>query len=152
MCCVPLCRKITNYDLVWCNELELDQHIVAMASAGGPIGACVCVCVCVCVCARVCVCACVRACVCVIELLPHLLSPAITLDVRLSPPDSSGRLKVQPSVQIRTASGIQLGTAQVMWHVHRTHAYRHRTRLHPPTHTKHVGNTDSVGEGVHCGW
>ena len=111
--------------------------------------------VCVRVCVRACVCACVRACVCVIELLPHLLSPAITLDVRLSPPDSSGRLKVQPSVQIRTASGIQLGTAQVMWHAHRTHAYRHRTRLHLPTHTKQasdVSNTDSVGEGVHCGW
>lgn len=67
-------RKIPNYDLAWCSELELSQHIVAIASAGGPI--------------------------------------AITLDVRLSPPDSSGRLKVQPSVQIRTASGIQLGTAQ----------------------------------------
>ena len=59
VCCVPLCRKITNYDLVWCNELELDQHIVAMASAGGPIGACVCACVC----AHMCVCVCMHACV-----------------------------------------------------------------------------------------
>ena len=58
VCCVAevmlsLHRKISNYDLTWSRELELDQHIVAMASAGGPIGVRVCVCV------R----ACVRACV-----------------------------------------------------------------------------------------
>ena len=41
LCCVSrvsLHRKIPNYDLAWCSELELSQHIVAIASAGGPIG------------------------------------------------------------------------------------------------------------------
>ena len=41
LCCVSrvsLHRKIPNYDLTWCSELELNQHIVAIASAGGPIG------------------------------------------------------------------------------------------------------------------
>lgn len=63
LCCVSrvsLHRKIPNYDLTWCSELELNQHIVAIASAGGAIGvpvwvgvgvhmhACLCVHVCVC--------------------------------------------------------------------------------------------------------
>ena len=128
LCCVSrvsLHRKIPNYDLAWCSELELSQHIVAIASAGGPIGVSVWmvrVCTACMPCVHVCgVCVCM--CVCVERVvwhcdLPALSSPAITLDVRLSPPDSSGRLKVQPSVQIRTASGIQLGTAQVRWHAH----------------------------------
>ena len=71
LCCISYAsfhRKISNYDLTWSRELELDQHIVAMASAGGPIGVCVCMRACVCVCVH----ACVRACVCV-ERVSHAM-------------------------------------------------------------------------------
>ena len=37
----------------------------------------------------------------------------MTLDVRQAPPDPSGRLKEQPSVEIRTAAGRMLGVAKV---------------------------------------
>jgi hypothetical protein len=48
----------------------------------------------------------------IVAISPYGGPIAMTLDVRQAPPDTSGRLKEQPSIDIRTAAGRKLGVAQ----------------------------------------